>query len=320
MDESNPTANKRFSQLNIPQTPEMRRQYREMIVTTPRLNEGINAAILYDETVRQQLSDGTPFIHAMEHAGIIPGIKVDMGTKDMAGFPQEKLTAGLDNLRERLSEYKDLGLRFAKWRSVITIGDGIPTDRCITNNAIILARYAALCQEAGLVPIVEPEVLMDGNHSLQRCQEVTERTLHTVFDALYKQRVLLEGIILKPNMVLPGNKATDQSSTEEIATATVNCLMRTVPAAVPGIAFLSGGQASKDATNRLNLMNKRYKSKMPWALAFSFSRALQFPSMEIWGGQSENIKAAQKALQRRALLNAKACEGVYNTEMETVNN
>lgn len=316
MDESNPTCNKRFASLNIPQTPEMRRQYREMIVTTPHLNEGINAAILYDETVRQQLSDGTPFVHAIEHAGIIPGIKVDMGAKDMAGFPEEKLTSGLDNLRERLQEYRDLGLRFAKWRSVIKIGNNIPTQTCIKNNAIILARYAALCQEASLVPIVEPEVLMDGTHSMEKCKEVTELTLHTVFNELYKQRILLEGIILKPNMVLPGLEAKDQKNVEVIADATVECLKRTVPAAVPGVAFLSGGQLSQDATKRLNEMNKKYQSEMPWKLAFSFSRALQYPAMDIWNGKSENVKNAQEALHHRAVLNARACAGKYSASME----
>lgn len=316
MDESNPTSNKRFAALGILQTPEMRLRYREMIITTPGLNKGINAAILYDETVRQNLSDGTPFIKAVETAGIIPGIKVDMGAKDLAGFPNEKITEGLDNLRGRLAEYGQMGLRFAKWRAVITIGDGIPTQRCILNNAIALAQYAALCQEANIVPIVEPEVLMDGNHNLKKCFSVTERVLHTVFEQLYKQRVLTEGMILKPNMVLPGSDCDGQSNTDEIAKATVKCLLRTVPASVPGIAFLSGGQSSNLATARLNAMNAHFKSEMPWPLTFSFSRALQYPALEIWKGMDINSREAQKALFHRAKLNATACHGKYRSDME----
>ncbi|MEO6346370.1 MAG: class I fructose-bisphosphate aldolase [Aquaticitalea sp.] len=316
MDESNPTCNKRFAALQIPQTPEMRRRYREMIVTTSGLNEGINGAILCDETVRQNLSDGTPFVQAVKNVGIIPGIKVDMGTKDMAGFPNEKVTSGLDGLRERLLEYKEMGLRFAKWRAVIAIGDGIPTRRCIENNAIVLARYAALCQEVGLVPIVEPEVLMEGNHDLKTCLSVTQSVLHIVFGQLHKQRVLTEGMILKPNMVLPGSMCKDQSTTDEIAEATIRCLMRTVPASVPGVAFLSGGQTSQLATERLNAMNAHYKSEMPWAVAFSFSRALQYPSLEHWNGKEENIGKAQKALYHRAKCNQAACSGSYTKEME----
>lgn len=316
MDESNPTCNKRFAALNIEQTPEMRQKYREMIVTTPGFNEGINAAILYDETVRQQLSDGSTFIDALQKQGMIPGIKVDKGAKEMPGFAGEKVTAGLDGLRERLSEYASMGLRFAKWRSVIAIGDGIPSWRCIENNANVLARYAALCQEAGIVPIVEPEVLMDGNHDLQRCSEVTGKVLHEVFNQLYRQRVVVEGIILKPNMVLPGNDCREEYQTDEIAEATVTCLMRSVPAAVAGIAFLSGGQSSEDASQRLNAMNKRYASEMPWPLAFSFSRALQFPAMEIWGGREQNKQRAQQALYHRIRCNQSACAGKYNADME----
>ncbi len=316
MDESNPTCNKRFAALGIPQTPEMRLLYREMIITTPGLNEGINGAILYDETVRQHLSDGTPFVHAVENAGIIPGIKVDMGAKELAGFPNEKTTEGLDGLRERLAEYSNIGLRFAKWRSVISIGSDIPTHRAIVTNAIGLAQYAALCQEAGLVPIVEPEILMDGTHNLKKCFSVTESVLHAVFDQLYKQRVFTEGMILKPNMVLPGSDCSDQSTIDEIARTTVKCLLRTVPASVPGIAFLSGGQSSQLATARLNAMNNEYKSVMPWALTFSFSRALQNPAMDIWNGKNENIEKAQTALYHRAKLNAVACRGEYRLEME----
>ncbi|MGO3184547.1 MAG: class I fructose-bisphosphate aldolase [Aequorivita sp.] len=316
MDESNPTCNKRFAALGIPQTAEMRRQYREMIVTTPELNKGINAAILYDETVRQKLSDGTPFVQAVKKAGIIPGIKVDMGAKDMAGFPGEKVTSGLDGLCERLSEYSDMGLRFAKWRAVIAIDDEIPTNRCIENNAIVLARYAALCQEAGIVPIVEPEVLMNGNHDLKKCFSVTQSVLHIVFSHLHKQRVITEGMILKPNMVLPGADCSNQSNKDEIAKTTVKCLLESVPASVPGIAFLSGGQSSQLASERLNAMNANYKSKMPWALAFSFSRALQYPSLEIWNGKEGNIEKAQEALYHRAICNQAACEGKYSEKME----
>lgn len=316
MDESNPTCNKRFAALDIPQTPEMRRRYREMIVTTPGLNEGINAAILYDETVRQKLSDGTSFVQAVKNANIIPGIKVDMGAKKMAGFPDEKVTSGLDGLRERLAEYGEMGLRFAKWRSVIAIGDGIPTRRCIENNAIGLARYAALCQEAGLVPMVEPEVLMEGKHNLETCFSVTQQVLHIVFEQLHKQRILTEGMILKPNMVLPGADCQDQSNIDKITETTVTCLLRSVPASVPGVAFLSGGQASQLASARLSQMNAKHKSQMPWALAFSFSRALQYPSMEIWNGKEENIDKAQQALYHRAKCNQAACSGNYSEAME----
>lgn len=316
MDESNPTCNKRFAALGIPQTPEMHRKYREMIVTTPGLNEGINGAILYDETVRQKLSDGTPFVQALKNVGIIPGIKVDMGAKELAGFSKEKITSGLDGLRERLAEYHQMGLRFAKWRAVITIGEGIPTQRCMENNAVVLSRYAALCQEAGLVPIVEPEVLMDGNHDLKKCFSVTQEVLHIVFDQLYKQHVLIEGTILKPNMVLPGTDCPDQSNTQEIAENTVKCFLRTVPASVPGVVFLSGGQSSQLATERLNAMNAKYKSEMPWPLAFSFSRALQHPSLDIWNGKDENVEKAQQSLYHRAKLNVAACRGEYNPDME----
>ena len=255
MDESNPTCNKRFAQLGIPQTEEVRRAYRELIVTTPGLGESISGAILYDETIRQRKKDGTPFVQVLTDAGIIPGIKVDTGAKDMAGFPGEKVTEGLDGLRGRLAEYAQMGARFAKWRAVIAIGAGLPTQGCITANAHALARYAALCQEAGLVPIVEPEVLMAGIHILQRCGEVTEEVLRTVFNQLNAQRVMLEGMILKPNMVLPGLTCPMQETVDEIADATVSCLLRTVPAAVPGIAFLSGGQSAELASARLNAMN-----------------------------------------------------------------
>ena len=299
MDESNPTCNKRFARLGIPQTEEARRAYRELIVTTPGLGECISGAILYDETIRQQKKDGTPFVKVITDAGIIPGIKVDTGAKDMAGHPGEKITEGLDGLRDRLAEYSRMGARFAKWRAVIAVGDGIPSRGCIEANAQALARYAALCQEAGLVPVVEPEVLMDGEHTLERCGEVTEEVLRTVFNQLYTQRVMLEGMILKPNMVLPGLTCPKQEAVDEVADATVKCLLRAVPAAVPGIAFLSGGQSAELASARLNAMNVRFKSRLPWALAFSFARAIQQPALEIWQGEEANVLAAQQALFHR---------------------
>jgi fructose-bisphosphate aldolase class I len=317
MDESIPTCNKRFAALGIPQTVEMRRAFREMIVTTPGLGESISGAILFDETLRQQKKDGTPFLKVLVDGGIVPGIKVDAGAKDLAGFPGEKVTEGLDGLRERFAEYANMGARFAKWRAVIAIGDGIPSRGCIEVNAHALARYAALCQEAGLVPIVEPEVLMDGDHTMGRCEEVTEELLREVFVELDRQRVMLEGMILKPNMVLPGVDCSVQTSVEEVADATVNCFLRTVPAAVPAIAFLSGGQSAELASARLSSMNARFKSRLPWAVAFSFSRAIQQPSLEAWHGQDANVPIAQKALLHRARCNQAARRGEYTAAMET---
>ena len=286
------------------------------IVTTPGLGESISGAILFDETIRQQKKDGTPFVKVIADAGIIPGIKVDTGAKEMAGHPGEKITEGLDGLRDRLKEYFQLGARFAKWRAVIALGDGIPSRGCIEANAQALARYAALCQEAGLVPIVEPEVLMDGGHSLERCGEVTEEVLRTVFNQLHTQRVILEGMILKPNMVLPGLTCPKQETVDEVADATVKCLLRAVPAAVPGIAFLSGGQPSELASARLNAMNARFKSQLPWALAFSFARAIHQPALEIWGGEEAHVLAAQQALSHRARCNRAARRGEYSPAME----
>lgn len=316
MDESNPTCNKRFTRLGIPQTEEVRRSYRELILTTPGLGEFISGVILYDETIRQSTKDGVPFIKIIIDAGIIPGIKVDTGAKEMAGHPGEKITEGLDGLRERLKEYYQMGARFAKWRAVITIGNGIPSRGCIEANSQALARYAALCQEVGLVPIVEPEVLMEGDHSLVRSFEVTEEVLRTVFNQLYTQGVMLEGMLLKPNMVLPGLTCAKQETVDEVADATVRCLLRTVPAAVPGIMFLSGGQASELASARLNAMNVRFKSKLPWALSFSFARAIQQPALEIWQGKEVNVLAAQQALYHRARCNQAARRGEYNATME----
>ena len=316
MDESNPTCNKRFASLGIPQTVEARRAYRELIVTTPRLGECIGGAILYDETIRQQKSDGTPFIAVLIEAGIVPGIKVDAGAKELAGHPGEKVTEGLDGLRGRLAEYSKMGARFAKWRAVITIGDGIPSWGSIEANAHALARYAALCQEAGLVPVVEPEVLMDGEHSLEQCYKVTDELLRTVFSQLFAQRVALEGMILKPNMVLSGLACTRQETVDEVADATVSCFLRAVPAAVPAIAFFSGGQSPELASARLNAMNLRFKSRLPWAVAFSFSRAIQQPALEIWKGQEANVLAAQQALYHRARCNQAARRGEYDAAME----
>ncbi len=318
MDESNPTCNKRFARLGIPQTEEARRAYRELIVTTPGLGECISGAILYDETIRQKKKDGTPLVKAIADAGIIPGIKVDTGAKDMAAHPGERITEGLDGLRDRLKEYSHMGARFAKWRTVIAVGDGIPSRGCIEANAQALARYAALCQEAGLVPVVEPEVLMEGEHPLQQCREVTEEVLRTVFNQLYTQRVTLEALILKPNMVLPGLTCPKQEEVDEVADATVRCLLRAVPAAVAGIAFLSGGQSAELASSRLNAMNVRFKARLPWALAFSFARAIQQPALEIWHGKEANVLAAQQALCHRARCNRAARRGQYDPVMERI--
>jgi fructose-bisphosphate aldolase class I len=316
MDESNPTCNKRFARLGIPQTVEARRAWRELILTTDGLGKFISGAILYDETIRQSKDDGTAFVKLLTEAGIVPGIKVDTGAKDMAGHPGEKVTEGLDGLRERLLEYRQMGARFAKWRAVITIGEGIPSRGCLEANAHALARYAALCQEAGLVPIVEPEVLMDGDHTLEQCARVSEATLHTVFSQLYRQGVLLEGTILKPNMVLSGRDCPRQAGVEETADATVRCLLRAVPAAVPGVAFLSGGQSAELASARLNAMNLRWRSKIPWVLTFSFSRAIQQPALDTWKGKEANSGAAQKALYHRARCNGMARRGEYSPAME----
>jgi fructose-bisphosphate aldolase class I len=316
MDESIGTCNKRFAALGIPQTVEMRRKYRELLITTPGLSENISGAILYDETIRQEKANGTPFIKVLEAAGIIPGIKVDIGAKKMAGFPGEKITEGLDGLRARLAEYSAMGARFAKWRAVITIGDGIPSRGCMGANAHALARYAALCQEVGLVPIIEPEVLMTGDHTLEQCLVVTHDVLNTVFNELDKQNILLEGIILKPNMVLPGLDCAVQDPVNAVAEVTVKCMLRMVPAAVPGIAFLSGGQSAEMASSRLDAMNEKFKSNVPWALTFSFGRALQQPALAIWNGNDANICKAQMALHHRAKCNRAACIGRYSGTME----
>ena len=316
MDESNPTCNKRFAALGIPQTEGARRTWREIIVTAPGLAESISGAILYDETIRQRLHDGRPFAQALADTGILAGIKVDTGAKALAGHAGESVTEGLDGLRERLAGYSELGARFAKWRAVIAIDAGLPSAACIAANAHALARYAALCQEAGLVPIVEPEVLMTGDHPLQRCAEVTAQVLHEVFEQLDAQRVMLEGLLLKPNMVLPGLDCAHQDTLDDVADATVTCLLRAVPAAVPGIAFLSGGQSAELASARLNAMNRRFKTRLPWALTFSFSRAIQQPALDIWRGEPGNLQRAQRALQHRAACNRAARRGEYTAAMD----
>lgn len=315
MDESTPTCNKRFAKLGIPQTEERRRAYRELIVTTPGLGELISGAILYDETIRQSAKDGTPLIRIVQRAGIIPGIKLDTGAKDLAGFAGEKITEGLDNLTTRVQEYVLMGARFAKWRAVIAVDSNLPTRGCIDANAHALARYAAICQDGGLVPIVEAEVLMDGSEDLQRCFETTEEVLGAVFNQLHSQRVMLEAMILKPNMVVPGLQCAQQDSVEEVADATIRCLLRAVPAAVPGVAFLSGGQAALLASARLNAMNVRFASRMPWAVTFSFARAIQQPALEIWAGNDANVSAAQQALLHRARCNSAARRGLYDARM-----
>lgn len=318
MDESNPTCNRRFEKLGIPQTVEMRRRWRELIVTTPGLGEFLSGAILYDETIRQAAGDGTPFLKLLTQAGIIPGIKVDAGAKEMALHPGERVTEGLDGLRKRLQEYGEMGAKFAKWRAVILIDDGIPTRACLEANAQALARYAALCQEAEIVPIVEPEVLMDGNHTLAQCAAVTERGLHTVFRHLEEQGVKLEGMILKPNMVVPGTKCPTQEGVDEVADATVNTLLRTVPAAVPGVAFLSGGQSPELASARLNAMNRRWGKRAPWVITFSYSRAIQQPALDMWKGDEAKLPPAQELLYHWAKCNSQARRGEYMPDPKRV--
>lgn len=317
MDESMPTSNKRFAEAGIPQTVEYRRAYRELIVTSPGLGEFISGAILFDETIYQATKAGTLFVDVLKKAGIIPGIKVDEGTVPLAGFPGEKITEGLDGLRDRLKKYYSLGARFAKWRAVITIDKGLPTRGANDANMHLLARYAALCQEAGLVPIVEPEVLMDGTHTIDQCYETTVKVLRMLFTQLHMQRVNLRGIILKPNMIISGLDCPEQADVATVAEQTVQCLLECVPAIVPGVAFLSGGQSAELATAHLNAMHVKYKGKLPWALTFSFARAIQQPAMDIWKGKEENIQPAQRALIKRARLNDLARAGEYQAAMET---
>jgi len=309
-DESFPTIEKRFDSIGIGSTEESRRDYRSMLFTAPGAGDYISGVILFDETLRQKGADGTPLVEVLRANGMIPGIKVDKGAKPLAGHPDEKVTEGLDGLRDRLNEYYELGARFTKWRAVYTIGDGIPSPACITANAHALARYAALSQEAGLVPIVEPEVLMDGDHDIDLCEEVTEEALRVVFGELSVQEVLLEGMLLKPNMVVSGKDCPDQADVEEVAVRTVRCLRRTVPAAVPGIVFLSGGQSDEDATLHLDAMN-RLPEPLPWRLSFSYGRALQAAPLKAWGGKAANLSAGQAAFLERAKANGAATQGAY---------
>jgi fructose-bisphosphate aldolase class I len=313
-DESTGTIKKRFDSIKLESTEEHRRTYRELLFTAPGAAEYISGVILYDETLRQKTKDGTPFPQYLTKLGIIPGIKVDTGAKPLANFPGETITEGLDGLRERLVEYHKLGARFAKWRAVIDIADGIPTPFAISANAHALARYAALCQENDIVPIVEPEVLMDGGHSIERCEEVTDATLKAVFNALADHRIYLEGMVLKPNMVISGKKAANRASPEVVAEATVRCLKRHVPPAVPGIAFLSGGQSPEEATLHLSLMNKL--GSLPWNLTFSYGRALQDTALKAWGGTAANFAAGQKEFAKRAKLNGLATTGRYSPDLE----
>ncbi len=315
-DESFPTIGKRFAALGIESTEESRRTYREMLFTTAGLVEFISGVILFDETLRQRTTAGVPMAEVLSQQGIVPGIKVDLGVKALAAFVGEKLTLGLDGLRERLAEYRELGARFTKWRAVIAVDEHLPTRACIEANAVALAMFAALSQEAGLVPIVEPEVLMNGTHNMARCEEATTLTLKSVFDALFEHRVVLEQMLLKTGMVLSGDECSEQAGVEAVAKATLRCLRRTVPAAVPGVVFLSGGQSDEAATQRLNAICRG--GDVPWKLTFSFGRALQAPAMSIWKGSPENVVAAQKALHHRAQCNSAAIQGKYSAELETV--
>lgn len=313
-DESMGTIKRRFDSIKVESNDTNRRAYRDLLFTTRGLEEAISGVILFDETIRTAANDGNPFPQLLAKKGIMPGIKVDKGPVDIPGFPGEVVTEGLDGLRGRLKEYKELGAKFAKWRAVISIGDGIPTDTCLDENAHALARYAALCQEAGIVPIVEPEVLLDGNHTIERCEEVTEKALRITFSHLTQQRVHLEGMVLKPSMVVSGKENPRQAGVEEVAERTLRCLKRTVPAAVPGIAFLSGGQSSVSATEHLNAMNKM--GPHPWQVSFSYARALQDPALKAWKGEAANVPAAQKIFYHRAKCNSAARSGSYTKQME----
>ncbi|MCU1428525.1 MAG: fructose-bisphosphate aldolase [Actinomycetia bacterium] len=312
-DESSGTIKKRFDAIGTESTEDRRRAYREMLFTAKGAEECISGVILYDETIRQTASDGRPLVKVLEDAGIMPGIKVDKGTTKLAKSPHELVTDGLDGLRERLVEYRGLGAKFAKWRAVITIGDGIPTQYCLDVNAHALARYAALCQDEGIVPIVEPEVLMDGGHTIERCFDVTRDTLHTVFDELFAQQVELEGMLLKPNMVVPG-KANRTASPDEVADATLTCFREVVPAAVPGIVFLSGGQDDVEATANLDAINKR--GPHPWEVSFSYGRALQAAALKAWGGSDANADAGRAAFLHRAKMNSLARYGKWSPDAE----
>jgi fructose-bisphosphate aldolase class I len=314
-DESTGTIGKRFEAIGVPSTPDTRRDYREMMFRTAEaMSKYISGVILYDETIRQNAKDGTPLVKLIEKAGTLPGIKVDKGTKPLPNCPGEVVTEGLDGLRERLAEYRGLGAKFAKWRAVIDIGNGIPSYECINANAHALARYAALCQDEGIVPIVEPEVLMDGDHDIDRCYKITEWTLKIVFEQLYYARVALEGMVLKPNMAIAGKKSQKQAGVEEVAEKTVRLLKSCVPAAVPGIAFLSGGQSDEDATAHLDAMNRM--GPLPWRLSFSYGRALQHSPQKTWSGKTENVAAAQRAFNHRAMMNGLATLGQWKADLE----
>lgn len=317
-DESTSTIKKRFDAIGVESTEQNRRAYRELLFRTPGAAEFISGVILYDETIRQKAEDGTPLVALLKEQGIFPGIKVDIGAKPLAGSPNETVTEGLDGLRERLAEYKQLGAVFTKWRAVITIGDGIPTDYCIDVNAHALARYAALSQEAGLVPMVEPEVLMDGDHSIERCFEVTRATQLEVFRQLATQRVKLDEMLLKPNMVLSGKSAKDRAPAGQVARATLHCFLQTIPAAVPGVVFLSGGQSDEEATVNLDAINRRAAEigGAPWQLSFSYGRGLQAAPQKAWSGKKENVAAAQRAYHHRAKLTSAARMGKYSPAME----
>jgi fructose-bisphosphate aldolase, class I len=315
-DESSGTIEKRFKSINLESTEENRRAYRDMLFSGKGVGEHVSGVILYDETIRQKSADGTPFSELLKRQGIVPGIKVDTGTSDLALCPGEKVTEGLDKLAKRCQEYVKMGAKFAKWRAVITIGPNMPSTTCIAANAHALARYAAICQATGLTPIVEPEVLMDGDHTIERCEEVTEWTLNAVYEALYINRVVLEESVLKPSMVISGKDCAVQASVEEIAERTVRLLKRCVPAAVVGIAFLSGGQSDEQATVNLNAMNQMYKGKLPWPLTFSYGRALQAPSLKAWKGSAQNVAQAQAILLHRARMNGLAAMGEYRAELE----
>ena len=313
-DESTGTIAKRLASIDVEANEDNRRDYRELLFRAKGSGKFVSGAILYDETIRQKAKDGTSLVDVMKAEGIIPGIKVDMGAKPLPGSPTETLTEGLDGLTDRVDEYVKLGAGFAKWRGVITIGNGIPTQNCIETNAHALARYAKICQEGGLVPIVEPEVLMDGDHSVDVCQDVTERTLHTTFFELYKQGVQFEGMILKPNMIVAAKNCSKQAGIDEVAERTIAILRRCVPAAVPGIMFLSGGQSETDATAHLNAMNANFAAQMPWKLSFSYGRALQQSALQAWRGKVDNVAAAQQAYMGRAQQNSLACAGKAKAE------
>ena len=314
-DESTGTIEKRLKSVNVPSTEESRRAWRQLLFTAPSIGQFISGVILYDETIRQNAQNGTPLVELLANQGVIAGIKVDSGAKALAGSPEEMATEGLDGLRDRLNEYRELGAKFTKWRGVITIGPGIPTSYCIDVNAHALARYAALSQEAGLVPIVEPEILMDGDHDIGRCFEATEATLHAVFRALSKQGVSLEGMLLKPNMVLSGKGADNRAGPEEVADATIRCFRRSVPAAVPGVVFLSGGQSDDEATVNLDALNRR-AGEVPWQLSFSYGRGLQATPLKVWAGEPDAVKRAQASFTHRAKVTSAARDGRYTPAME----